>query len=71
MSCSGQWEVHDGHTFNLPPGPIWFLHGFYTVSTALMLIWYLRYEGWSGPVVFRDGNALPESSWPSCSCQAA
>jgi uncharacterized protein with PQ loop repeat len=31
----------------LPVGPIWFLHGFFTVSTALMLLFYLRYEkGW-------------------------
>jgi hypothetical protein len=29
---------------NLPPGPIWVLHSFYTVSSALMLVWYLRYE---------------------------
>jgi hypothetical protein len=30
---------------SLPPGPIWWLHGFYTVTTALMLFWYLRYTG--------------------------
>lgn len=28
----------------LPPGPIWCLHSFYTISSALMLVWYLRYE---------------------------
>ena len=28
----------------LPFGPIWFLHGFFTVTTAMMLVWYLRYE---------------------------
>ena len=28
----------------LPPGPIWLLHSFYTVSSAIMLVWYLRYE---------------------------
>ncbi len=28
---------------SLPLGPIWLLHGFNTSSTALMLIWYLRY----------------------------
>lgn len=32
---------------SLPFGPIWFLHGFYTVTLALMLVWYLCYEkGW-------------------------
>ncbi len=28
----------------LPFGPIWLMHGFYTVATALMLIWYMRYR---------------------------
>jgi hypothetical protein len=28
---------------SLPFGPIWFLHGFHTGTTALMLVWYLRY----------------------------
>jgi hypothetical protein len=25
-------------------GPIWFLHTFYTVTSIIMLVWYLRYE---------------------------
>jgi len=29
--------------YSLPPGPIWLLHTFYLVSSALMLGWYLRY----------------------------
>ena len=29
---------------SLPLGPIWFLHAFSTVSTLLMLIWYLAYR---------------------------
>jgi hypothetical protein len=28
---------------SLPLGPIWLLHGFNSISTALMLVWYLRY----------------------------
>jgi uncharacterized protein with PQ loop repeat len=39
--------VHSVYIFNLPPGPIWLLHSFYLVSTALMLVWYLRYERWT------------------------
>ncbi len=35
--------VHSLYVFSLPPGPIWALHSFYLVSTALMLVWYLRY----------------------------
>jgi hypothetical protein len=31
----------------LPVGPVWVLHGFFTLVTAVMLIFYLRYEkGW-------------------------
>jgi uncharacterized protein with PQ loop repeat len=35
--------VHSLYVFSLPLGPIWVLHGFYLVSSALMLFWYLRY----------------------------
>ena len=28
----------------LPIGPIWLLHSFYTLTSLLMLVWYLRYE---------------------------
>ena len=31
------------YVFHLPPGPIWLLHTFYVVSSALMLVWSLRY----------------------------
>jgi len=36
--------VHSVYVFHLPAGPIWFLHSFYVLSSALMLIWYLRYS---------------------------
>ena len=36
--------VHSFYVFHLPPAPIWFLHTFYLVSSALMLYWYLRYR---------------------------
>jgi len=36
--------VHSVYVFSLPAGPIWALHTFYLVSTALMLVWYLRYQ---------------------------
>jgi uncharacterized protein with PQ loop repeat len=36
--------IHSIYVFHLPAGPIWLLHGFYLVTTALMLVWYLRYE---------------------------
>lgn len=36
--------IHAVYVFSLPPGPIWALHTFYLVTTALMLVWYIRYE---------------------------
>jgi hypothetical protein len=36
--------VHWVYISHLPFGPIWFLHGFYTLTTLFMLVWYLRYE---------------------------
>ena len=38
--------IHSVYVYSLPPGPIWVLHSFYLVTTALMLLWYLRYERW-------------------------
>ncbi len=35
--------VHSVYVLSLPPGPIWVLHGFYVLSSALMLVWYVRY----------------------------
>jgi hypothetical protein len=36
--------LHWLYISNLPTGPIWLLHGFYTIASVLMLVWYLRYE---------------------------
>ncbi|MGH3715273.1 MAG: hypothetical protein ACRDT4_17685 [Micromonosporaceae bacterium] len=35
--------IHSVYVFDLPAGPVWALHSFYLVSTALMLLWYVRY----------------------------
>lgn len=44
--------VHWFYIANLPPGPIWFLHTFYTLSSALMLLCYFRYRNqWSETAV--------------------
>jgi uncharacterized protein with PQ loop repeat len=37
--------VHSVYVFSLPAGPIWFLHAFYLVASALMLVWFVRYRG--------------------------
>jgi len=36
--------VHSLYVFSLPMGPIWFLHTFYLIASALMLTWFLRYR---------------------------
>ncbi len=36
--------VHSVYVVSLPAGPLWILHGFYLVSSALMLAWYLQYR---------------------------
>ena len=36
--------IHWIYIAGLPWGPIWLLHSFYTLATALMLFWYLRYR---------------------------
>lgn len=36
--------VHSLYVFSLPPGPLWILHAFYVVSSALMLFWWWRYR---------------------------
>lgn len=36
--------VHSFYVFDLPAGPVWLLHTFYVVTSALMLVWCLRYR---------------------------
>ena len=40
--------LYSAYVFSLPIGPIWALHSFYLVSTALMLGWYVRYRRRAG-----------------------
>lgn len=48
--------VHSVYVVSLPVGPIWFLHGFYLLSTAVMLVWHRRYTRRKAPrVADRDG----------------
>ncbi|GAA1055257.1 hypothetical protein GCM10017608_31040 [Agromyces luteolus] len=34
--------IHTIYVASLPAGPIWVLHGFYLVTEALMIVFYLR-----------------------------
>lgn len=36
--------IHSIYVFHLPLGPIWFLHSFYLLTSALMLFWWVRYR---------------------------
>lgn len=36
--------IHWIYISSLPFGPIWLLHAFYTISTLLMLAWYIMYR---------------------------
>lgn len=36
--------LYSVYVFSLPIGPIWFLHAFYLLASALMLIWFLRFR---------------------------
>lgn len=49
--------VYSVYVFSLPPGPIWLLHTFYIVSSALMLIWSLRYGARRATVEDRAARA--------------
>ena len=33
------------YVVHLPLGPVWFLHAYNLLTTGLMLVWYLKYEG--------------------------
>lgn len=50
------------YVFSMPAGPIWALHSFYMLSSALMLLWYLRYEVRKR----RRGSAGPIEQTPRC-----
>jgi uncharacterized protein with PQ loop repeat len=33
------------YVLTVPPGPLWALHGFNVIASALMLLWWLRHHG--------------------------
>jgi uncharacterized protein with PQ loop repeat len=49
--------IHWIYVAGLPLGPIFLLHGFYTVSTITMLVWYLRQRR-------REVRAVPPPTQP-------
>jgi uncharacterized protein with PQ loop repeat len=49
--------VHSVYVFSLPAGPLWPLHSFYVVSSALMLFWWWRYRSHHDGVVPAEPGA--------------
>ncbi len=36
--------IYSIYVFQLPKGPVWFLHIYNLVTTGMMLVWYVQYE---------------------------
>jgi hypothetical protein len=49
--------VQSVYVLSLPPGPIWALHAFYVLTSALMLGWCLRYGRESRPRVHEPAHS--------------
>jgi uncharacterized protein with PQ loop repeat len=58
--------IYSIYVFQLPPGPIWFLHSFNSISTGLMLFGYLRYEGLLHRLLFRYEQTKAQFLAPIC-----
>ncbi len=56
--------IHWAYITSLPLGPIWYLHGYFTIVTALMLYWYYRYK----TVPNLDYRSLPLAPVIMCIC---
>ncbi len=54
------------YVFHLPPGPVWFLHSYNLVSSGLMLVWYLKYEGFPHRRQFSHYCVVPRLLAPLC-----
>jgi uncharacterized protein with PQ loop repeat len=59
--------VHSIYVFDLPAGPVWLLHTFYVVTSALMLVWCLRYRHDGKPTGQRASEQNTESLMPGTS----
>jgi uncharacterized protein with PQ loop repeat len=58
--------IYSVYVFQLPLGPIWFLHGFYLMSSGLMLFWSRRFAT-------RDASTYPRpaAEWAGRPMQSA
>ncbi len=55
--------LYSAYVFSLPLGPIWALHCFYLVATALMLAWYVRYSREAGRLGGARDTSVTATTW--------
>ncbi len=59
--------IYSLYVFHLPLGPVWVLHSFNLLTTGMMLVWYLKYEGWPRrPRASGAGDRNDSSAGPRC-----
>jgi hypothetical protein len=59
--------IYSLYVFQLPAGPIWFLHGYYVLSSGLMLFWSRRFarvptDVSTGPRVIAGMGRSPDAT---------
>jgi uncharacterized protein with PQ loop repeat len=59
--------IYSVYVLNLPPGPVWFLHGYNLLTTGLMLVWYVKYQGWCDQPRSACAHAAKRILLPLCS----
>lgn len=62
--------VHSVYVYSMPAGPIWLLHTFYLISSALMLLWSVRYGAMRGRSA-RETPQRPRSPVPAVRLRAS
>ncbi len=63
--------IYSLYVFSLPPGPVWFLHSYNLLTTGLMLVWYLKYQGWCDQPRSSCHHATTRFLLPICSSPTA
>lgn len=58
--------VYSIYVFHLPLGPVWFLHGYYLLSSGLMLFWSRRFAPRDAPTY-----PQPPAEWAGRPMQSA
>jgi uncharacterized protein with PQ loop repeat len=63
--------IYSIYVFNLPPGPVWFLHSYNLLTSGIMLVWYWRYEGAFHWPRSSYSQGVTRFLLPLCSCPTA